>query len=241
MCFIIHSRSAHLPKDDLWAGVGLKLRHAEFFLHEMSRSLQPPPMNAVQQSAGTTIDTGWQQSFYAYLDAFLAMARSIPEIIQSCFGEDRSKPMAAWFDALDDAEKERRRAFSSQFEPAYKCFREHPLSKARNIGFHRTGYSPAEVRIAGRFGVEHIGSAIEPVPAAESRPLGHIGDDPALQWAATQPPLPVRPMWSDFTIDGKPLFTECRAYLTVAETLAAQARSHCQRMHGSNSLTPPPA
>jgi hypothetical protein len=80
-----------LPNDP-WGGVDLKVRHAKFFLDEMARSLQPPertPTNVTQQSAGAMIDTSWQHSFYAYLDAFLAMARSIPEVINCCFGEDR--------------------------------------------------------------------------------------------------------------------------------------------------------
>jgi hypothetical protein len=230
--------------NDLWSGVDLKVQHAELFLDEMTRSLQPPertPMTVAQQSAGAIIDTGWQRSFYGYLDAFLAMARSIPEIINYCFGEDRFKPMAARFKGMDQAEQMRRKAFSSQFEPDYKRFRQHPLSNARNISFHRTGYPfSVEVTIAGRFGLVHTGSPVKAVPIAESPRFGDPGDDPALQWAATQPPLPVQPMWPDFTIEGKPLFAECRDYLTLAENLFVQARSISQRVHGSNSLTPPP-
>jgi hypothetical protein len=90
--------------------------------------------------------------------------------------------------------------------------------------------------------VQHIGSPVRPVPIAESPPPRDNPDnDPALQWAATQPPLPVQPIWSGFTIDGKPLFAECRDYLALAERLVEQARSISQRVHGSNNVTPPPA
>jgi hypothetical protein len=222
---------------DPWAGVDLKVRHAAFFLGEMSGSLQPRPMSLAQQSTGAVIDTAWQRSFYAYLDAFLAIARSIPEIINYCFGEDKIKPI----EGADQEEKTRRKAFSDQFELHHKKFREHPLSNERNISFHRAGYPSVEVTIAGRFGLEHIGSPVKPVPSAESPRFGDPGNDPALQWAATQAPFPVQPMWSDFTIDGKPLFVECRTYLTIAQQLADHARSISQRVHGSSSLTPPPA
>jgi hypothetical protein len=183
MSFIIHGAAMG---DPLWAGVALKAQHAEFFLERMGSSLQPPErtaMNVALQSANTIIDTRWQRSFYAYLDAFLVTARSIPEIVQCCFGEDQSKAMAAWFTGLDEAEQTRRRAFSSQFEPDYRGFRQHPLSNARNISFHRAGYASVEVKITGRFGVEHTGSPVRPVPIVESRHLGNIGNDPALQWA----------------------------------------------------------
>jgi hypothetical protein len=73
--------------EKLWAGVELKLQSAEFFFEMMGRSLQPPKqtsINVALQASGAIIDTDWQRSFYAYLDAFLSTARSVPEIIQSC-------------------------------------------------------------------------------------------------------------------------------------------------------------
>jgi hypothetical protein len=228
--------------EDLWAGVDLKAKYAEFFLEEMSRSLQPPKGSAALESAGVTIETPWERSFYPRLDAFLAMARSISEIIHSCFGADTgSRPMRIWFYNLPSAEQTRRQSFSDQFEPHYRVFRQHALSNARNISFHRTGYSAVEVSITGRFGVNHIGSPVKQVPAAESRDVGDPGNDPALLWATTQTPLPVRPMWSDFTIDGKPLFAECQAYLAQARQLADQARGIAQHVHGTDSLTSPPS
>jgi hypothetical protein len=227
--------------EDLWAGVDVKQGYAEFFLEEMTRSLQPPKGAAVLEATGAIVDTQWQRSLYPNLDAFLAMTRSIPEIIQSCFGADLgSKPMKLWFGALSRDEKTRRQKFSAGFNPSYETFRQHPLSNARNISFHRTGYPDVEVSIAGRFGVNHIGSPVKSVPTAESRPVSDIGDMPVGVWAATQAPQPVRPRWTDFTLGGKPLFDECRAYLELAKQLVDQARRICLSVHRTDSLTTPP-
>jgi hypothetical protein len=69
--------------EKLWAGVKLKLLHAEFHFEMMGRSIQPPEQTAINvalQASGALIDTGWQRAFYAYLDAFLSAARSVPKI-----------------------------------------------------------------------------------------------------------------------------------------------------------------
>jgi hypothetical protein len=52
--------------------------------------------------------------------------------------------------------------------------------------------------------------------------------------------LPLQPRWSDFTIDGKPLFEECQTYLKSAGDLYAKARDICQQVHGNESLSTPP-
>jgi hypothetical protein len=77
--------------DELWAGIALKLEYARFHLDRMWRSLEPPErtqMNVALEASGAIIDTGWQRSFYPYFDAFLTAARSVPEIINACFGAD---------------------------------------------------------------------------------------------------------------------------------------------------------
>jgi hypothetical protein len=217
--------------EDLWAGVHLKAEYAKFFLQKMSDTLQPPRFsNAIVL---------WEQSFYPNLDAFLAMARSIPEIIQCCFGKDGSHKMKRWFNALSHGEQLRRKEFANNFCASYKVFSDHALSTARNISFHRTGHPPVEVRITGRFGVTHVGDPVKRVPMAESRDFGDPGDNHALLWAATQPPFPVLPMWRDFTIGGKPLFAECKDYLELAEELVAEARVLSERVHGTEILTSP--
>jgi len=227
--------------EELWAGVELKINNAEFFLEEMEKALLPPDrtqMNVAQQTTGAIIDTGWQRSFYAHLDAFLAMARSVPAIIQCCFGWDTSDAMKSWRARLSATEEKRRGEFTKAFEPAYETFRKLPLSSARNISLHRTGVAPVKVNIAGRFGVSYIGTPVSHVPTAEGEEIA-AGGDQALQWVATMPPVPVQPVWADCKIDDKSLFTECRAYLDGAKNLLAQARGISQQVHDNESLTPP--
>ena len=229
--------------EELWVGVDLKAQHADFYLSEMGRSLQPPErtqMNVALMSSGVILDTRWQRSFYAYFDAFLAMARSIPEIINCCFGKDtRNKEMTAWFRrALEQDEQDRRQAFTREFEAGgYKDFRQHPLATARNISFHRAGYaSSVEVTLTGLFGVMYVGSPIASIPTIETRSLPE--GDPHY-WLMQPSPIPP-PRWSDFTFDGKPLFEECRSYLALAQRLIEQARSIVQSVHGRNGLSAPP-
>jgi hypothetical protein len=230
--------------DKLWHGVNLKLEHAAFFQNKMSRSLQPDrtPTSAVQESAGAIVGNDWQRSFYAYLDAFLAMARSVPEIINCCFGKDKqNKEMAQWFQALDADEQRRREEFTREFEAVgYSAFRKHHLSTARNSSFHRAGVTPlVQVTHTGLFGVTYVGSPTAGIPVIETRRFAE-GDVLGAQAAAFQQPLPVRPLWSDFNIDGKPLFAECQSYLELATGLAGQARGISQSVHGDATLTPPP-
>src|SRR5437762_433748 len=148
--------------EELWAGVELKNEHAAFFLERMGQALAPPKrtqINVALGASGAIIGTNWQRSIYAYLDAFLAMARSVPE-----------------------------------------------------------------VRTAGKG-----------VADAEGRPIV-AAYDPSLQWAATLPPVAVEPRWTDFTIDGRPLFPECRTYLEEAAKLVAQGRAIANTVHGTESL-----
>jgi hypothetical protein len=57
----------------------------------------------------------------------------------------------------------------------------------------------------------------------------------------SQQSVPVWPRQSDFTINERPLFDECRAYLALAGQLAEQARGIAQRVHGDADLTLPVA
>jgi len=234
--------------EELWAGADLKIKNAGFFFEEMGRSLQPPErtaMNVIQQSTGAIIGKPWERPFYANLDAFLAMARSVPDIIQWCFGEDSTMKMKTrlkpWFDTLSPSEQAHRRDFSTQFKTHYDEFCSLALTTARNITLHRKGYPSVEVKITGRFGV-YTGSPVQHVPGAETRPIYPSDDpaDPAVQWAGTLPPISVRPMWDDFKIDGNPLCRECQAYLDQAQKLVAQARDISLQIHGNDTLTSPP-
>ncbi len=218
--------------EELWVGVELKLQYAEFHLRQMERSLQPPERTATNvalEASGAILDTGWQRSFYACLDAFLVAARSVPEVIQCCFGADRGHPVVRdWFDSLPSAERNRRNAFRDQFKGTHDAFRVLPLSKARDISVHRTGYAPVKVAITGVFGVTYVGGPTEQVPMSETR------------LAFLAKPMPLRALWDDFEIDGRPLFPTCHDYLKSARGLIDEARSISNRVHGTNRLTSPP-
>ena len=223
--------------DELWAGVKLKLQNAEFHLHQMARSLAPPERTATNvalEASGTIIDTEWQLSFYAHLDAFLSAARSVAEIINCCFGVDKHRAKTAW-NRLATAEKDRRCKFWQQFQTHYDSFHRLRLGEARHISEHRTGYAPVKVTISGRFGVTYIGGPTKPVPISETP---HI-DDPNLAWMAKS--QRVRPNWDDFDIEGQGLFPACRNYLDGARVLVDEARRISDEVHGTNSLTPPPS
>jgi hypothetical protein len=222
----------------LWAGVEVKRQYAAFHLQKMGQSLEPPEQTATHvalKASGAIIDTGWQRVIWPHFDAFLSAARSIPEIIQCCFGADLGHPIIKqWFGTLSAAEQARRKEFRTQFKPEYERFRKLPLGTARDTSVHRTGIAGAEVQISGMFGITYTGSAVKPLPLAETRPI----DNPALAWLPR--PRRLLPSWEDFVIDGQPLFTTCQEYLDSASVLIAHARSLAENIHGTQCLTSPP-
>jgi hypothetical protein len=231
-------------REKLWGGVGIKLEIAEYHLEQMRRSLdrpQPTQLSVAMEAAGTIIDAHWQRSFYARLDAFLSAAQCVPEIVGCCFGKSLGghRVMIDWFDMLTPDERARREAFSKQFHPHHNALRKLPLSTARNISAHRIGFVDAvKVTIRARFGVTYVGSAVEPVPVAETPMI----DGPAPPWFG-QTSTAVHPKGDDFSIEGKtplPLFPECVAYLNCAGNLRRKGRSIASAVHGTKSLTSPP-
>jgi hypothetical protein len=222
---------------DLWAGVDLKLDNASFHFEGMGEALQPPERTAyaaVLESSGTLFWGNWHRAFYAHLDAFLSTARSVPELVRCCFGvDDGHKKMRDWFEALDPDEQKRRREFRDKFKADYDAFRALPLGTARHISEHRTGVPPVTVTVTGRFGLTYSGGPTKPIPTSEAREM-----PPELGWM--QKPMPVRPMWTDFNIDGKPLFEACRDYLDSARALVGRARALGEKVHGNSKLIPPP-
>ena len=230
---INEARSMHV---ELWAGAQLKLEYAHFHVARMQRALEPPEMtgdDAAIIASGAMVDTGWQRSIYPHFDAFLAAARSIPEIIQCCFGTDRDYRMLRWVQQLPAEERARRRAFRHQFT-GYRTFRDLPLSRTRHTSQHRRGYADVKLTISGRFGVTYIGGPAKPIPLSETPYV----DNPQL------PLMPrasaIEPHYQDFQIDGRPLFTECHEYLGQAQILINDARALADKIHGANMLTAPP-
>jgi hypothetical protein len=224
-----------------WEGIALKLESASFHLDGMDKALQPPETTAytvILESSGALIGGNWHRAFYAHLDAFLSAARSVPELIQCCFGvDDGPKIMKNWFGALHTDEQKRRREFADKFKVDYEAFRTLPLGTARHISEHRTGVLPVTVTVTGRFGISYSGGPIKPIPMSEMRELPPESNMPP----GMAKPLPVRPMWTDFDIDGKPLFETCRDYLGRARALVDQARALAQEVHGATKLTQPPS
>lgn len=239
-----------MPHDDLWSAVEHKLAGAEFFFREMGQDITPPYINNPQLAAvaatGTIVGSLWREKFYHHLDAFLAMARSIPEIIRCCFGIDPDRRMRSWISSLSPPEATRRQAFQTQFEPLSRTFTVLPLSGARNITLHRTGIPPVKVHVVGRWGA-YIGDPLTVIPQSELLPI-IAGNDPTLQWAATEPLQPVQPRPADFSLlipTGSPaskveLFPECQRFLDAARKLVADAQQIAHAIHGSQPLTPPP-
>jgi hypothetical protein len=197
-------------------------------------------------ATGVILHNPWQERFYHHLDAFLAMARSIPEIIRCCFGIDPDRRMRSWLSSLNPSEVTRRQNFQTQFEPLSRTFTALSLSGARNITLHRTGVPPVEVHVIGRWGA-YTGGPLTVLPQSE---LHHViaGNDPALQWAATEPPQPVQPRSVDFSLliptgssaSRVDLFPECRRFLDAARKLVTDAQQIAYAIHGSQPLTPPP-
>jgi hypothetical protein len=223
--------------EELWAGAELKLEYAQFHFNDMARLVAIPQRSAwdvAVLTSGAIIDNGWQRFFYAHLDALLSAARSVPEIIQCCFGHDQARQMKTWFVGLSADEQRRRRKFSKEFKVSYDGFRALPLGNARHISQHRTGVAPVEVRVTGRFGVTYIGGPAKTIPTSEARPLVDPNFPPSSRNQE------VRPTWSDFTIQGQPLFETCREYLNRAQELVEAARRISDDVHGTNVLTAPP-
>src|SRR5262245_61161569 len=122
--------------DHLWRGAELKLSYAVFHFTKMSDCLQPPrdAYYAAQVAAGSLVGAGsWRQSLEPHLDALLAATRSVPEIVQCCFGYDRHPRLEPWWLGLSADEQDRRREFSKEFKPHRGAFLDLPLSHARDV------------------------------------------------------------------------------------------------------------
>ena len=189
--------------------------------------------------------TKWQPDFYYYLDAFLGAARSVPDVIQKCFGMD---PLSKgkWKQAPDSDEIDRRNTFQAEFTILHSAFRGETLSRVRTSVYHWHGVAPVQAKARTALGRDYTGGPLEPIPSTACKELP-LETDSAI--AAMNKPLPVDPVWHDFnfeipqadgTIRSIPLFDECRAYLRAAEKLVNEARELCVRIHDAGVLTPPP-
>lgn len=219
----------------LWAGAEFKCENAFFHLEQMGRLLDSPRPTgafAAMGASGTIIGNRWQLPFYAHLDAFLAATRSVPEIIRCCFGVDHNKNVEGWFKGLEEEEKGRRRRFNSHFAVHVNEFQKLPLSKARDISLHRTGYPPATIEVSSMFGVVHLGTPIEHAPEFESQAFR------GLPFQSNS--YATRPNWSGFKIVGGPLFETCQDHLAKTQALIAESRRVANLVHGTCVVSLPP-
>ena len=234
----------------MWDRVHFKLGSAEFFLGEMGRDLIPPSarpesqhLAAIAISTGTIVDHPWQPKFYYHLDAFLAATRSVPDVIQACFGNDNGR-LAGWVSKLDPDEQKRRNNFQTAFKPLYWEFQGMPLSRARVGTYHHRGVPPVEAKVQGKFGVDHVGGPLTRLASMDTTLFG-AGKGSTPLWLGEYPPFPIEPRTDDFYLqmaDGtvRKLFPECTQHLQECHVLLDKARAISEAVHGGKNLTLPP-
>jgi hypothetical protein len=228
---------------ELWQGVEFKIGEAQFFFDKMGKILIPPDRHPAY---GVTA-ARWQPDFYYYLDAFLGATRSIPDVIQKCFGWD-DKSAKVWPTALDAQEIDRRKAFQAELRDLYRAFADLPLSRVRTGTFHWVGLPSVQTKAKVFGGQEYTGRPGEVIPAVVPKQFPE-GTDPSLVVLFGKS-RPVEPSWQDFVVelpredggvDTMPLFETCRAYLDSARRLADNASEIAIRVHKDESVTVPPA
>lgn len=232
--------------EELWQGIDFKLEEAGFFHDRMGKILIPPQLTnqRLHPTYGHTA-ARWQPDFYFYVDAFIGAARSVPDVIQKCFGwDDRSK--AEWPQPLDADEIARRMKFQAAFTGHYRAFHRQPLSRVRVGTFHWRGIPSVQIKTKDLYGQEYTGKPGQLVPSAAPRQFP-AGTDSAYL-AIFGEPLPVTPSGDDFTlgvprdddtIEFKPLFSECQTYLKSAQQLVRDSKELCECLHGGSKLTRP--
>jgi hypothetical protein len=233
--------------EHLWLGVDARIAEAHHACGEMYRSLQQPPEHRhwnVALMAGAVFHSPWQDHFYGHVSTFLAKVRSVPSIIEACFGADRGSPeMRDWLKGVPPDELCRREAFSDKFRADRQTFRDHHLTNERDVSEHRRGFPNIEATVVGPFGTEYVARPDRRIPTSECRPLEpDIDGDSGKMWAATLPPRPIDPPRPDqWTVKGRPLFDECRAYLQLAQDIRVRAQVICDAEHAGRHLSAPPA
>jgi hypothetical protein len=232
--------------DELWLGVEFKQREAQFFFAQMGDIIASAYLGDTTRHPSHGNSTPrWQPDFYFYLDAFLGAARSIPDIIQKCFGWDNYSE-DEWVEEPSVDEEFRRKKFREKIRDASDAFRRRPLSRVRVGTFHWRGLPSVEA-IAEVFGGQgYSGTPSELIPSSAPRKFPE--DIPSDLAAIFGKPHPVRPRWElfivriphkDSTTETHPLFSECQAYLDSAQELIREAKGLCERVHQGSKLTMP--
>jgi len=228
--------------EELWKGTEFKLDEARFFLERMGAVLVP---DQTRHPAYGPSMTRWQPDFYYYFDAFLGATRSVPDVIQKCFGWDPHST-TKWPILPDDDETSRRTEFQNGFTDLYRAFAAQSLSRARVGTFHWRGVPPVQTKAKSLFGQEFTGKPGQFIPSTTTKQFP-TGTDPDFLVLFSKPSA-VEPSWKDFTLeipldDGTtisiPLFEASRDYLESCQKLVNDAKDLCERLHGESKLTLP--
>ena len=224
--------------EELWKGVQLKLKHAQYHREQMNISIDSSRWrreSALYEGHGTALGHDWQLPFYANLDAFLTCTRSIPEITNFCFGRDIPiQQLKEWFERLPLKEKMRRVEFSDRFARTYNEFRKLPLSDARNVSVHRKGHPPVTVATIGRWGTRYKSGPTDQLPSHEVPP----SDGSNMGWFGQS--ARILPSWKDYFIGSENLFEACNDYFEQAKRAVYEAETLVRDIHRDLPLTPPP-
>jgi hypothetical protein len=246
--------AAPLGDDAMWESIDARVEEADFFLEQMSKDLVPPEMGPNAQLARAIAMTGaivshpWQPRFYFHLNAFLAAARSVPEIIMFQFGVDlkATKTVKNWVKKLLHLEQRLRNQFADRFRPSLEGIAQDPVSTARNITVHRQGTAPVNVAVVDAWGNAHQAGPTTHLDDAAAAPIG------AELAAGEQAPAQLAPKWSDFELTLHlpppalprvvPLETALRNYLQAVKKAVVDARLIVQHVYGTltPTLTAPP-
>jgi hypothetical protein len=231
---------------DFWMPIYAKLESAAGHLEQASRAISPeslPPHYVAIQSMGAIVSNpNWQRQLHSALSAFLVDCRSVPDIIQSCFGAYRNQK---WVSMRPLDEAQRRVEFQDRFKPLYIRFTKLPLSYARVDTVHNQGFPEFWVRTSGRRYSLLLHRLTDTERAYTADPSLPLRSSISSQWAATMPPQSFRYLPGHFffkTAGGnyKPLFPECNSYLGKTQELVAKARKLYETVHNGRSLTKPP-
>lgn len=239
---------------NLWDGVRFKLDMAQFYLGEMQEDLVPSSAREntshfIYFRGASTLPPAnrWAPKFYYHLDALLAAARSVDFVITTTFGVD--KELGRWISTLSSSEQKNRKTFQFRYDAIAKDFRDHRLTRIRNISIHRTGMPPVEVSVIGQWGTHYRGSPNKSLPTFdEPQRSSHPDPDHPNNWMQPMR-FAIEPRHDDFVFqealpDGsfqsQPLFPNCHDYLRIAGWLIEEATGLYNTVHGTQPVTRPP-
>lgn len=239
-----HNTEEHIKHEILWSGVMLKLDNARFHLDSMQRAIEPPPRTQTQVAhlaAGAVLGKDRHRPFMAHLDAFLASTRSVPEVINCCFGHDSSKAMKEWFNRLSSEEKTRRKRFFQRLKPDLSRFKDLPLTGARNVSFHRQGYPDVVITAYSLFQrrdgqPKYTGNPVQPLPSLEISPVQDQAKLPSVTFHAVYPDAIII---EQGTAMPDPFPDPFERYLKEACFIQLRARANADEVHNGHPVTLP--